>query len=68
MEAREKVLASQESSKKNAEKLRDQRKTKYETVADDDAIPEPEKPTPADIHALPLRAKYTELTGKAAPG
>ena len=65
--ARNKLLKPLESARDNAAKLRDQHETRYESSSDDDAWPPPKKPESKDIHAMPLRAKYAELTGNTPP-
>jgi hypothetical protein len=60
------ILGATRTSQKNAEKLIEQDRQRYEQVVDDDRRSLP-KPTSEDIHKMPLRAKYTELTGKPVP-
>lgn len=66
LEARTQLLEGQESTQANAEKLRDQHEERYESTHGEDASPTLEKPSSSDIHELPIRAKFTELTGKEA--
>lgn len=61
------MLTHQRKAVATSEKLHDQYQDRYEADADDDAWPAPKKPESADIHAMPLKAKYTELTGKTPP-
>jgi len=58
------MLDQQRKSVETSEKLSEQHRTRYQGDADDDAWPTPERPESGDIHAMPLKAKYTELTGK----
>jgi hypothetical protein len=55
-----------DATRDNAAKLVEQEKKRSDAVLDDKRH-DLTKPTSEDIHKMPLRAKYTELTGKPAP-
>ena len=59
-------LDAAKSSKDSAEKVAEAERQRHEHIVDDDRFNLP-KPTSEEINALPLRAKYTELTGKQPP-
>jgi len=61
------IVTSAVVAQQNAEKLVEQARQRYEQVVDDERRSLP-KPTSEEIHKLPLRAKYTELTGKIPSG
>ena len=50
----------------NAASLLESERVRHEQVVDDDRHYLPQ-PTSEDIHKMPLKAKYTELTGKSLP-
>jgi hypothetical protein len=50
----------------NAASLLERERVRHEQVVDDDRHNLP-RPTSDDIHKMPLKAKYTELTGKSLP-
>jgi hypothetical protein len=54
------------ASRNSAEKLIESERQRYEQSIDPKRV-SLNKPTSEEIHAMPLRAKYTELTGKAVP-
>jgi hypothetical protein len=60
-------FAAQTSAKEHAEKLLEQERQRHEHIVDDDRRSKP-KPTSEELHQMPLRAKYTELTGKIPVG
>lgn len=60
-------VAASLTAKGNTEKLMEQARQRYEQVVDDERRSLP-KPTSEEIHKMPLRAKYTELTGKIPSG
>ena len=60
------VLPPAISERDNAKKQIELERQRHEQVMDDERKVLP-KPTSEDIHMMPLRAKYTELTGKTAP-
>jgi chromosome segregation ATPase len=60
-------VAASLAAKGNTEKLMEQARQRYEQVVDDERRSLP-KPTSEEIHKMPLRAKYTELTGKIPSG
>ncbi len=55
------------ASRDSAEKLVESERQRHEQIMDPKRVTV-KKPTSEEIHAMPLQAKYTELTGKAAPG
>jgi hypothetical protein len=59
-------LDAAKSSKESAEKLAEAERQRHEHIVDDDRF-NLSKPTSEEINAMPLRAKYTELTGKQPP-
>ncbi len=59
-------VAARRKSRDDAEKVVETERQRSQQVVDYSRTDIP-KPTSEEIHAMPLRAKYTELTGKAAP-
>jgi hypothetical protein len=58
--------AADKSAQSTAASLLERERVRHEQVVDDDRHNLPQ-PTSDDIHKMPLKAKYTELTGKSVP-
>jgi DNA repair exonuclease SbcCD ATPase subunit len=57
---------SDKFARASAASMLEKERLRHEQLVDDDRV-HLTQPTPDDIHKMPLKAKYTELTGKSVP-